>query len=147
MAHTTRLREEEAHEGRRRHHRRDERHENADAEDFLREEAAGEAEARDDEGDLAARHHAGADADRAEQIEPAEQRGQRAADDLGQNGEGRVDEAEVEDRPGGERRTVHHHAHHAEEDRHEERVDGGERLLDEVLEIRPAKFRTVHGSS
>ncbi len=144
VTHTTRLREEEPHEGRRRHHRRDERHENADSEDLLRKIAVGETETGDDEGHFAARHHAGADADRAEQIEPAEQRGKRAADDLGQNGEGRVDETEVEDRLGGERRTVHHHAHHAEEDRHEERVDGGERFLDEVLEIRPAQRKARH---
>ena len=74
VAHALRLRGEEAHERRGRDDRRDERHEDADAEYLLGEVAAREAEAGDYEGDLAAGHHAGANPEPAQDVEPAEHR-------------------------------------------------------------------------
>ena len=143
VAHALRLRVEEPDERRRRDDRRDERHQDADAEHLLGEVAVGKADARDDERDFATRNHARADAQGAKEVEAAEERRDRAAYDLCEDGERGVDAAEDQDRLRAERRNVDHHAHHAEEDRHEERVEVREILLDEVLYV-GAREREAH---
>ena len=143
VAHALRLRREERDERGRRDERRDERHHDADAEDLLRQVPGREADSRDDQGHLAARHHARADPQAAEHVEAAAERGHHAAEDLRGDGERGVDRAEDENRLRAERADVDHHAHRAEEDRHEEGVDGREHLLDRMLEV-GAREREAH---
>ena len=110
------------------------RHEDGDAQDL--DVAVGGGDAGDDQGHLAARHHAQAHAQGAHGGKPEEQGGQAAADDLGQDGDGGVDEAGEEDALLGELGDVDHHAHDDEEDRDEELVNAVEFLLDHHAHVR-----------
>ena len=135
---------EKPHKHGRSDNRGDERHHDADAEDLLREVAVGKTETGNDESNLSARNHAGTDSKASKEIESAEKRRNRASCDFGEDGKRGIDCAKVENRLGHECGAVHHHTHHAEENRHEECVDRGERLLNHVLKVGAGKGKTHH---
>ena len=144
MPHAPCLRGEEPDQRRRRDDGGDERHQDADAEDLLGEKSARKAETGNDERHLAARHHAGADAEAAKDVEAAAHRRHHAPDHLRRDRNRGVDAAKNEHRLGTEGADIDHHAHGAEEHRHQEGVDRGKHLLDRVLEVGAGERQAHH---
>ncbi len=131
------LRLERPHQKRRRNHGCQQGHHHRHAEHLRREASTRQTDPRDDQRHLAARNHPQPNPQPPPPVETAQQRGQSAAEQLGQNRDNRVQHAEQEDLGVQELGDVHHHSHDREKERNQKGKNRIQRLPDHMADVGP----------